>query len=129
MTNNSKYVFIDHNFVVGDGDDYIEGFAIMERSAWETQVQKYIDCVNDNFEVKDPKEARIELETSSGFFEVTLSNYNVKPCTEEELKIFYNFFGESYSYQKEQGIMCSRGRFREPSYWIEYMVEPYILPC
>lgn len=121
MTNNSKYVFVDHNFMVGDADDSIEGFAIMERSAWEADAQKYINHVTDNFEVDDPEKDEIDIEVYSSPIQVRLSNYRVKPCTDEELKTFCNFFGESYSYQKEKGIMCSQGKFREPSYWIQHM--------
>jgi frataxin-like iron-binding protein CyaY len=121
MPNDSAYVFVDHNFMIGDADDFIKGFAIMERNAWELNVQNYLNCVEDNFDVEDPAKAKIEIEVNQGLVEISFDDYTVKPCTKKELEVFSRFFGESYSYEKEKGIMVSQGKFREPTYWIQYM--------
>ena len=121
MPKNSNYVFVDHDFMIGDADDFIRGFAIMKRDVWELNVQNYLSYVKDNFDVEDPAKAKIEIEINQGLFEVSISDYRVKPCTEKELKVFSHFFGESYSYEKTKGIMVSQGKFRDPTYWIQYM--------
>lgn len=98
------YVFVELYVMLGDADGSIEGFAVLTKEKWEANIAKF----EKNLAKKGISQA--EVDTEWGLAEVDLENYEVKPCTSEEMATLQKFLPSS-----DDHFLVESGNFKLPT--------------
>ncbi|TXH11311.1 MAG: hypothetical protein E6R04_01575 [Spirochaetes bacterium] len=121
-----KFLFIKHDFMLGDGDDYLPGTALVERSYWLDQCETFRKAVEENY---DPS-IFSETERKTGNYSVDIvyndfdlkvgsRDYTVRECTSEEAVTLNKFLNPGREFKVREGVVFTDGRWRELTYWID----------
>jgi hypothetical protein len=122
--NETKYLFIAHDFMIGDGDDYIRGSALVEEAFWVKQVAAYIEAVEgccdlSTFTEEEKKTGNylIAVYHNDCELEISPSDYEVQKCTLEEAQVLNKFLGGK-EFKVRDGCVFTSGNWRPLLYWI-----------
>lgn len=97
-----KKVFVSLYVMLGDADSSIDGTAIISKTAWEKEKKlfaEHLEKINSTCVYGDDEHF--------GCYHVSLDNYKVKNCSDEEAEVIKKFFGKT------------TGGFKLPSEFIE----------
>lgn len=122
----TRFLLISHDIMLGDGDKYIRGTALVEESFWAKQCKDFKQAVLNTYDPSvftDEQHAMgdytVAVVVDDGYdLEIGVGDYKVQECTLEEAQVLNKFLA-SKSFQVQDGVVFTRGSWRELTYWID----------